>query len=76
MKYPGNDPTKPPGKGWEWRGKGEPGSKKGGWYKPKTGESLRPDLDHPLPIGPHWDYQPYRNGPKYRWYPNGRMELK
>lgn len=24
LKYPGNDPSKPPGKGWEWRGSGTP----------------------------------------------------
>ena len=24
LKYPGNDPSKPLGKGWEWRGSGTP----------------------------------------------------
>lgn len=28
-EYPGDDPKKSPGEGWEWRGKGEPGSGKG-----------------------------------------------
>jgi RHS repeat-associated protein len=50
------DPTQPPGKGWEWRGPDATGGSKGGWYKPGTGETLHPDLDHPPPIGPHWDY--------------------
>lgn len=55
--YPGNDPTKSPGEGWEWRGKGKPGSDKGSWHNPKTGELLHPDLNHPEGIDPHWDYK-------------------
>ena len=51
--YPGDDPTISPGKGWEWCGP----SDKGSWYNPKAGESLRPDLNHPEPIGSHWDYK-------------------
>jgi RHS repeat-associated protein len=50
------DPSQPPGEGWEWRGNGSPGSDKGAWYNPKTGETLHPDLNHPDPIGPHWDW--------------------
>jgi hypothetical protein len=49
-------PSESPGPGWEWRGKGAPGSDNGSWYNPSTGESLHPDLNHPGPIGPHWDY--------------------
>lgn len=52
-----DDPTKPPSEGFEWRGKGEPGSGKGNWYNPKTGESLHPDLKHSPGIPPHWDYK-------------------
>ncbi len=58
----GKDPTPPknpaesPGEGWEWRGKDPPGGERGAWHNPDTGESLHPDLDHPAPIGPHWDY--------------------
>jgi RHS repeat-associated protein len=65
MKYPGNDPSRPP-KGYEWRGKpgSKPGSQDGNWYNPNTGESLRPDLNHPNPIGPHWDYR----SPAGKWY--------
>ncbi|MCH9609385.1 MAG: hypothetical protein S4CHLAM45_05260 [Chlamydiales bacterium] len=60
----GNDPTKKPGEGFEWRGKGKQGSKEGSWYNPETGEQLYPDLSHPAPIKPHWDYY----GPNF---PNG-----
>ncbi|GEM_PF-4393773 len=65
------DPTVSPGPDWEWRG-----GEKGQWYNPKTQESLRPDLDHPEPIGPHWDYT--KRGQKGGWriYPDGRTEPK
>ena len=56
VTYPGNDPTKAP-EGTTWRGSGKQGSKQGNYYNPKTGESWHPDLDHPEPIGPHWDYK-------------------
>ena len=56
IKYPGNNPAKAP-VGFEWRGKpGCPPGTKGNYYNPRTKESLHPDLDHPAPIGPHWDY--------------------
>ena len=71
IKYPGNNPKVSPGIGWEWRGP----SDKGSWYNPKTGESLRPDLDHPQPIGPHWDYKD-PNGIWYRLFPDGSIEPK
>ena len=54
--YPGNDPMTPPD-GYEWRGKGPQGSREGSYYNPETGESLHPDLNHPEPIKPHWDYK-------------------
>jgi len=75
--YPA-DPTKPPGPGWEWRGQpgSSPGDSNGNWYNPETKESLRPDLNHPQPIGPHYDYRAPDRGPWYRWYPSGDMELK
>lgn len=70
-------PAKPetcPGKGWEWRGRGAPGSDKGAWYNSSTRQSLHPDLRHPEPIGPHWDY----TGPEgaFRIFPDGRVEPK
>jgi RHS repeat-associated protein len=73
------DATKPPAEGWEWRGKegSKPGSSEGNWYNPETGESLRlKDLEqHPEPPGPHIDYRA-RDERWYRWFPDGRMELK
>jgi len=74
VKYPGNDPTKAP-EGTEWRGPGEKGSKEGSYYNPETKESWRPDLDHPLPIGPHWDYKD-ANKVWWRVYENGEIKLK
>lgn len=75
FKYP-TDVAKPPAPGFEWRGKGTPQDGKGNWFNPKTGESLRPDLNHPKPIPPHWDYQPGRQQPGYRWFPDGSMQPK
>jgi hypothetical protein len=65
FKFPGTNPAKAP-KGFEWKGEpgSAPGSKDGNWYNPKTGESLRPDLNHPDPIGPHWDYK----DPSGKWW--------
>ena len=70
--FPGYDSSKPPFKGFEWRGKpnSKPGDKNGNYYNPKTGESCRPDLDHPKPIGPHWDYKS-PTGEWYRIHPDG-----
>ena len=74
-QYPGNDASKCPGKGFEWRGNGDPSSGKGSWYNPKTGEILHPDLSHGEPIGPHWDYTS-PTGEMYRWFPDGTFSLK
>lgn len=52
----GDDPTKRPTNGFEWRGKGKPESGRGTWYNEGTGERLYPDLNHPEGIDPHWDY--------------------
>lgn len=75
FKYP-KDKNKPPTPDFEWRGKGKPEDGKGNWFNPKTGESLRPDLNHEEPIGPHWDYKPSRDSQTYRWFPDGRLESK
>ncbi len=48
-----DDPSQPPGEGWEWRGPPD----KGSWFNPATRESLHPDLSHPEPIGPHYDWR-------------------
>jgi RHS repeat-associated protein len=74
--YPGNDPSKSPGDGWEWRGNGEPGSPDGNWFNPQTGESIHPNLDHAPPIGPHYDYKPSRGAPWQRLFPDGTLEPK
>lgn len=55
----GNDPTKCPGEGFEWKGKGGPETGKGNWVKNDglpTQVSLHPDINHPPPKAPHWDY--------------------
>ena len=41
-----------------------------------TAESLHPDMNHPDPIGPHYDYHTPDNGPVYRWFPNGTISPK
>ena len=75
-EYP-DDPTVSPGPGFEWFGRpgSQPGDPEGSWYNPNTGETLRPDTDHPPPIGPHWDYRA-PNKQWYRWFPDGRFEIK
>jgi RHS repeat-associated protein len=69
-----NDPTQPPGPGWEWRGSGEAGTSRGSWWNPETQESLHPDLGHPDPHGPHYDWQTPDG--RYRVFPDGRIEPK
>lgn len=59
---------------WEWRGSGPPGSGKGSYYNPRTGESLHPDPNHPT-HGPHDDYRD-PNGDWWRIYPDGTYEPK
>lgn len=56
VTYPGNDPTKSPGEGFEWRGQQPVGGEKGAWVNQSTGEQWHPDLNHQPPKGPHWDY--------------------
>jgi RHS repeat-associated protein len=76
IPYPGNDPTVPPGPGWEWRGNGPPSSGQGSWVNPQTGESLHPDLAHPEPIGPHWDHTKGKGDKGRRIKPDGTVEEK
>jgi len=64
-----------PGPDFQWRGNGPPGSPQGSWYNPKTGEVLRPDLQHPRPIGPHHDYRA-PDGTWYRWFGPGNLQPK
>lgn len=75
-EYPGNDPTKPPGKNFAWRGKGDPTTGKGAWVNTKSGKTLHPDLNHGPPHGPHWDYNYPGGGNGFRIYPDGSMTPK
>jgi hypothetical protein len=69
--------AKPPAPGFEWKGApgSAPGDGNGNWFNPKTGESLRPDLGHEPPQGPHWDYKA-PGGKWYRWLPDGTLAPK
>ncbi|MBK8971489.1 MAG: hypothetical protein IPM37_09045 [Hahellaceae bacterium] len=58
------DPTQAPGEGWEWRGRGMPGSRQGAWHNPETGESLHDDRTHPPGRDPHVTYT---DGNGNRW---------
>ena len=66
--YPGDpaDPSLPPPDGWG----PDPGG--GGFKKPGTGETLRPDSVHPGDIPPHWDYTD-PNGNEWRVFPDGSI---
>jgi hypothetical protein len=73
-RFPGNDATKPPGSGFEWRGApgAGPETGKGNWYNPTTQERWHPDLNHPDPKGPHWTYWG-SDGKGYDYFPDGRI---
>lgn len=73
--YRGNDPSIAPGSDWKWHGSGAPQTGKGAWVKEGTKESLHPDLQHPPPYGPHWDYVD-QNGKQWRVWPDGTMSKK
>lgn len=72
--YP-KSPSEPPGPGFEWRGNGPRGGREGNWYNPRTGESLHPDLEHPDPLGPHYDWKA-PDGSWYRYFKNGEVMPK
>jgi len=76
IKYPRNDPTKAP-KGFQWKGRpgSTPGSKQGNYVNTKTNETLRPDLSHPAPIKPHWDYTD-PSGTQWRIFQDGSRVKK
>jgi hypothetical protein len=78
IRYPSDDATKSPGKGFEGRGRGPVGSNRGSWFNPTTRESWYPNLNHPPPIGPHWDYyDPRMKKPnEFRVFKDGRIEPK
>jgi RHS repeat-associated protein len=72
-----DDPGESPGPGWKWHGNPDApvGSDEGAWVNDETGETLHPDLNHPEPQGPHFDYKA-PDGSEYRIYPDGRIEPK
>jgi len=72
---PGNDPSKPPGNEFVWASKRMVGFRGGHWLNPRTGEMWYPNLEHPEPIGPHWDYTD-ANENEYRVFEDGRIEPK
>jgi len=79
IPYP-RDLTKPPGPGWEWKGRpgSTPGGPEGNWVDPR-GESIYNDGDHGGKIGPHIDWSPAgegfgRSSRAYRWFDNGTDE--
>jgi len=71
-----SDPSKAPSADFEWKGRdpNTPG-RKGNWVNPKTGEKFNPDLNHPGPIGPHYDYTDPSGG-QWRVFPDGRIMPK
>lgn len=75
----GNDQTKCPGEGFEWKGNGTPETGFGSWVKNAnrpTQETLHPDINHRPPKAPHWDY----HGPEHldgaELYLDGTWKLK
>ena len=77
-----NDPTQPPSPDWQWQPLGStPGTGQGSWWNAATRESWHPDLGHPYPQGPHWDYS-FRGMNSYgfpygwRWMPDGSFVPK
>jgi RHS repeat-associated protein len=71
----GEDASKRPDKGFEWRGNNNPKSGKGSWYNPKKKESLHPDFNHAGDVKPHWDYKG-PGGEEARIYTDGTWEWK
>jgi len=64
--------------GWEWRGKGEPGSSEGQWVNPDAPkENLHYDSDNHLKKSPdgHWDYRD-PEGNEYWVWPDDSMTPK
>lgn len=61
-----------------WRGKPPQGGDKGGYVNPSNlNQSAHPDLAHPPPVGPHWDYTDRaKSNPGWRVYPAEKIEKK
>lgn len=73
--FPGYE-NKAPGKGFEWRGNPDIKKNIGNWFNKKTGESFHWDMDHPDPIGPHWDYFRRDIDNEYRIFPDNIWSKK
>jgi RHS repeat-associated protein len=76
---PQQPPVGPGGTPWTWEGNGPVGGREGAWVPPEGGQSLHPDIEHPAPVGPHWDYRDKSLPPgcrDFRCYPDGRVEPK
>lgn len=67
-----NNPNASPGPDWS---RYPPGNPLSNLHNLKTDEYLRPEISHPLPIGPHWDYKD-ANGCEWRIYSDGSSSLK
>lgn len=72
----GNDPAKPPNNKFTWKGSDKPKTGKGSWVNGKTNERLHPDLKHPGPKKPHWDYWNKTTGDEIRLNTDGSWEYK
>lgn len=75
-----SDPMQPPlgpdGEEWPWRGPDAPGGARGGYVNPNNpDQSAHPDLNHPAPIGPHWDYTDRKIG-GWRIFRSGTVRKK
>ncbi len=73
--FPGYE-NKAPGKDFEWRGNPDIKKNIGNWFNKKTGESFHWDMDHPDPIGPHWDYFRRDIDNEYRIFPDNTWSKK
>lgn len=74
----GIDPSVCPDDGFVWKGSEQPEAGKGNWVrgeKPNQ-EKLNPDLNHPDPVGPHWDYHSPQFPKGVRIKPDGTWEHK
>jgi hypothetical protein len=70
--YPQN-PAQPPASGFQWKGIGAPGTNKGNWQNPTTGEWFHWDPTHHQT--PHYDYK-NPDGNRFRIWPDGSMSPK
>ena len=73
---PSNPPVDSDGNEWPWRGPDDPGGERGGYVDPNNKDiSVHPDLNHPDPIGPHYDYTNRKKGGA-RIHPSGQITPK